>query len=246
MDLKIDSLQDGEIVSLGIDASCSPPSVALQVGNRPIKRLSMDSLARRGIDLLKLVERLLSDEKIDKSNIDLIVVATGPGSFTGIRIGIATAVGLSDSLSLKLIGIPTFESILRASKSLFDYETPIAILSDSRKDEYYIGKYIFNRNANLEKLKLDSIVSKDLLERELKDSKIITGSKNILELVQKTSPELGVKLIPIEIQKYIAIGLVIGAKDIYKEGKENGKRVVPNYVARSQAEVKMGINYELT
>ena len=65
----------------------------------------------RAEDLLIGIERLLADSNLPRNAIDLIAVSLGPGSFTGIRIGIATALGLSSSLGAKCVGVDAFEAI---------------------------------------------------------------------------------------------------------------------------------------
>ena len=85
-----------------------------------------------------MVDNLLNRSSIDKEKLDLIVVGCGPGSFTGIRIGIATAKGLSMALGCPLIGISTLDALAHAA---LPCSTPIMPVIDARKSEIFCGLY---------------------------------------------------------------------------------------------------------
>ncbi len=70
---------------------------------------------RHGETLLPAVERLLADQGIGRSQIAAIVVGTGPGAFTGLRVGIATAKGLAHGLGRPIVGIATGAALLAAA-----------------------------------------------------------------------------------------------------------------------------------
>lgn len=76
---------------------------------------SWDAGYRHGETLLPAVERLLADGDLDRSELRGIVVGTGPGAFTGLRVGIATAKGLAHGLACPLVGVSTAEALLRAA-----------------------------------------------------------------------------------------------------------------------------------
>jgi tRNA threonylcarbamoyl adenosine modification protein YeaZ len=65
----------------------------------------------RAEDLLIGIDRLLADCNVSRDTIDMIAVSLGPGSFTGIRIGIATAIGLESSFGVRCVGVNAFEAI---------------------------------------------------------------------------------------------------------------------------------------
>jgi tRNA threonylcarbamoyladenosine biosynthesis protein TsaB len=105
----------GEVV-LAIDTATT--RIALGIGTLAGDALAVTSWPagyRHGETLLPALERLLGDNGIDRSRIAAIVVGTGPGAFTGLRVGIATAKGLAHGLGRPIIGIPTAAALLSAA-----------------------------------------------------------------------------------------------------------------------------------
>ena len=95
--------------------------------------------------LFEVIEDALKKAKIEKTRIDLIVVGIGPGNFTGIRIGLAAAKGLSLSLKVPISGVNSFQASLYGQN---DYE--IAAIP-ARQNLYYLGTMKGNYKTNLAK-----------------------------------------------------------------------------------------------
>jgi tRNA threonylcarbamoyladenosine biosynthesis protein TsaB len=91
--------------------------------------------------LLTLIQALCDEQKIKLSQLDGVAVSIGPGSFTGLRIGLSTAKGLCFALEKPLIAVPTFLSIAK-SVTLSHPKCPrIVVCIDAKQREYYIGVY---------------------------------------------------------------------------------------------------------
>src|SRR6478735_1320149 len=71
---------------------------------------------RHGEELLARIEGLLADQRIDRRDLGGLVVGTGPGAFTGLRVGIATIKGLAYALELPVVGVATGEALLAAAR----------------------------------------------------------------------------------------------------------------------------------
>ena len=95
--------------------------------------------------LFEVIEDALKKAKIEKTRIDLIVVGIGPGNFTGIRIGLAAAKGLSLSLKVPISGVNSFQASLYGQN---DYE--IAAIP-ARQNLYYLGTINGDFKTNLTK-----------------------------------------------------------------------------------------------
>ena len=72
---------------------------------------------RHGETLLPAIGRLLGEQNLRRSRLTGIVVGTGPGAFTGLRVGLATAKGLAHGLELPLVGVSTAQALLAAAMS---------------------------------------------------------------------------------------------------------------------------------
>jgi tRNA threonylcarbamoyladenosine biosynthesis protein TsaB len=88
--------------------------------------------------LLPAVEAVLSQIGRDLGQIDLLAVTTGPGSFTGVRIGLAVAKAMGQSRSLPGLGVSTLEALAR---SFADSPRPVAPMLDARREQVYVALY---------------------------------------------------------------------------------------------------------
>ena len=87
--------------------------------------------------LLSLVSDVLRQAEVDMRELDVIGVSLGPGSFTGLRIGLSTAKGLCFSLGLKLVGVPTFQAVASAAFTSAHQPAGVVIAVDAKQGEFY-------------------------------------------------------------------------------------------------------------
>jgi tRNA threonylcarbamoyl adenosine modification protein YeaZ len=101
---------------LAIDTATS--QVVLGLGSpagEPVGLTSWPAGHRHGEQLLASIARLLDENDVRRSRLDAIVVGTGPGAFTGLRVGIATAKGLAHGLGVPIVGIATSDAVIAAA-----------------------------------------------------------------------------------------------------------------------------------
>ncbi len=112
------------------------------------------------------IEEILNENNIQKSDIDAIAVSKGPGSYTGLRIGVSAAKGLCYALGIPLISIPTLESLAHQVKTT---EGVIVSMLDARRMEVYsqIFDFKFNTVRTIEAEILDESSYEDFLSRGL-------------------------------------------------------------------------------
>src|SRR6185436_3238007 len=96
---------------LSVETATMAGSVALSRGDEIVGVVSGDPRVSHSNTLLGDVDKLLTDTRVELSEIDLFAAATGPGSFTGLRIGLATIKALSATLARPTAGIPTLEAV---------------------------------------------------------------------------------------------------------------------------------------
>jgi tRNA threonylcarbamoyladenosine biosynthesis protein TsaB len=91
--------------------------------------------------LLPLIEQVLAESRVGLEGLDLLAVTTGPGGFTGLRIGLATAKGLALARGLPLLGISCFEAVAAAvPASLRDL--PLLVALESKRAELYLQRFV--------------------------------------------------------------------------------------------------------
>jgi len=100
------------------------------------------SVVNRGLThssrLMRMVERLLSDLSVEPRGLDAVAVSVGPGSFTGIRIGMGTALGLATGAGPPLVAVPTLDALAWSVRS---FEGVLCPFIDARRGEVYFALY---------------------------------------------------------------------------------------------------------
>ncbi len=128
---------------LGISTSSNIASVALSKDAECIKELNINNNKTHSETLLPLINELLSEINIKLQDINLIACDNGPGSFTGIRIGISTVKAIAESLNIPVIAVSSLEGL---AYNIHDSEC-ICSLIDARNNQVYCG--LFDSNHTL-------------------------------------------------------------------------------------------------
>lgn len=123
---------------LGIDTATLVCSVGLSQKGKTVGEYTLNIKKTHSQRLLPLIHQLLEATGFQARDIQGIAVACGPGSFTGIRIGIATAKGLAQALEVPLVGIPTLD-IIAAQFLHTDYL--VCPILDARRQQVYTAFY---------------------------------------------------------------------------------------------------------
>ncbi len=121
------------MISLSLESSAVTASAALDINGEIYEEFINNGLTH-STTLMPLVEKLLSDKGLSPKDIDLFAVAKGPGSFTGIRIGIATAKGLALGTGKLVAGVSTLEAMAAMH---MDSGCKVCALMDARLGQYY-------------------------------------------------------------------------------------------------------------
>lgn len=124
---------------LAIDTSTEACSAALQLGS---DILTLDEVCpqQHSKRILPMVQQLLSDGGISLTQLDGIVFGRGPGSFTGVRIGVGVTQGLAFGADIPVYGVSTLAAMAQAAHRRYNAEQVIAAI-DARMAEVYIGSF---------------------------------------------------------------------------------------------------------
>ena len=129
---------------LAIDSSGLTATVAVVEETQTIAEYTVNYKKTHSQTLLPMIDEMAKMVELDLSTIDAIAVAGGPGSFTGLRIGSATAKGLGLALEKPLIHVPTVDALAYSVYGCGDLICPIM---DARRQQVYTGIYTFSYSA---------------------------------------------------------------------------------------------------
>ena len=130
---------------LAIDSSGLTATVAIVEDDQTIAEYTTNYKKTHSQTLLPMIDEMVRMVDADLAEIDAIAVAGGPGSFTGLRIGSATAKGLGLALDKPLIHVPTVDAM---AYSLYGCEDIICPIMDARRKQVYTGLYSFAHKKN--------------------------------------------------------------------------------------------------
>ena len=126
---------------LALDTSASLVSVALLMGKRNVRFCEQEMERGQGEALIPMIQELFESARLNIKDLTGVAVAVGPGSFTGVRIGIATARAIAMALDIPVYGVTNFEAY---SYSILK---PITVVLDSKRDDYFVQKFDGNGTA---------------------------------------------------------------------------------------------------
>ena len=223
---------------LGIDTSSNASSVALIEDNKLICEYTVNTKTTHSQKLMPMIENMLSISEVNIKEIDAIAICIGPGSFTGLRIGMATAKAISHVNNLPIIGVNSLE-ILAGNMNLCDKK--ICSILDAQRNQVYTGRYKFENGSIVEIQPVDVVEIENLLEEISKDNEewILVG-----EAVYKYEDKIKeIKNIDIPAPSHNvtkASSLCSIAMEKYNNNLDihNCYDINPMYIRKSQAEVQ--------
>ncbi len=218
---------------LAIESSAKAASVAVCEDEKLVSQYFQASGLTHSRTLLVMVEDILKNLDLKINDIDGIAVAHGPGSFTGIRIGISAAKGLSWGADIPVCGVSTLEAMAHHIDSPAGIICPVM---DARRMQIYNAKFRRDDNGSLVRLTDDRAISIDqLIQESTDDGKPYFLLGDGAELCYNAFRAAGLipHLAPIPIRLQTAWGVAMAALD--KEFKSPDE-LLPNYLRLSQAE----------
>lgn len=139
--------------ALAIDTSTFVMGVALVDGDKVLGEVITNLKKNHSIRLMPAVDELMKDADVLPQQLDRIIVAHGPGSYTGVRIGVTTAKTLAWSLQIPLVGISSLEVLAQNGRFFNGVISPIF---DARRGQVYTGLYQ-NQGDTLENIVADQV-----------------------------------------------------------------------------------------
>lgn len=130
---------------LAIDTSNQPLLVALSEDGQLVNSFSTNKPKNHSVDLLPAIQNLLKEAAWSLQDVNQIVVAKGPGSFTGLRIGLTVGKVLADTLDKPLLAVSSLKALARQVQLQAGPKTVVLALFDARNDNVFAGAYLGNQ-----------------------------------------------------------------------------------------------------
>lgn len=231
---------------LGIDSSGTVASAALLAGDVIIAEYTLNNKLTHSQTLLPMIDEVVRMADVDLKDLTAIAIAAGPGSFTGLRIGAATAKGMGLVLDIPMIPVPTLEGM---AFQMYGTDRLICPVMDARRNQVYTGLYRFHASSegNIMEAKDFQVVEKqaamDIHElmahiNAIGSEVIFTGDGvPVFEEVIRNEIKVGYILAPAFAARQRAAAVaVLGAHYLEKGIRESAAEHVPEYLRVSQAE----------
>ena len=231
------------MIILAMDTTAITASVALLDDECPIASFDIHNKLTHSEKLLPMIDSVLVNSGYTIDDVELVAVSEGPGSFTGVRIGVATAKGIAFPKNLPVVGVSAIEAMAESFAFSTSPDLESVILSpsmDARRNELYNALFEYD-GRSLKRLTDDRPISCEELEAEL-----ITYGKRVIingdgaeklhcylrdnsKVVSELAPQLLLK------QSAVSVGRL--AYRLFKLGKyKNVSEIAPLYLRSSQAE----------
>ncbi|MGL5206446.1 MAG: tRNA (adenosine(37)-N6)-threonylcarbamoyltransferase complex dimerization subunit type 1 TsaB [Acidaminococcaceae bacterium] len=218
---------------LGIDTATKVCTVSLLRDDEPIEEYEINAGMTHSEGLLPQIGQIFARTKIEKEAVDLITISIGPGSFTGLRIGLATAEAMAYCWQIPVCGVDTLKAMA--------YNLPVdnfilAPVLDAQKGNYYLALYEWQQGKLTEHQKVTVLSKDELLSRlsELAKPVIILGE--CAKLAKEELPPL-VKPAPWQVRMPKATSVALLGREEHNNGQRKDLfELNLHYIRRSEAE----------
>lgn len=212
---------------LSVDSSAVTASAALTEGERVIKSEFQNTGLTHSETLLPMIKRIMGD--VPYSSLEAIAITAGPGSFTGVRIGVATVKGLAFKNNIPCISVSTLEAI---AYNFVDRNCTVCAVMDARRMQFYNALFEV-KNGEVKRLTPDRAISIEDLREELKQYNNVIIAGDGARLCYENINLEGCALAEEDLVYQNAVSVARAAKN---KKKLPAKELMPTYLRPSQAE----------
>ena len=222
---------------LGLDSSGLVASAAIVEDDNLLGEYTVNYKKTHSQTLLPMLDEVARMVELDLSTLDAIAIAGGPGSFTGLRIGSATAKGLGLALNVPIVNIPTVDAL---AYNLAGHRDLVCPLMDARRNQTYTGLYRFNGNE-MEILRAQCAVGIEEIMEEIihRDQPVVFLGDGVPVFRDFIEGHLKMpySFAPAHLNKQRAGAVaVLGMQYLAKGIVETAEEHAPEYLRLSQAE----------
>ncbi|MCC6544027.1 MAG: tRNA (adenosine(37)-N6)-threonylcarbamoyltransferase complex dimerization subunit type 1 TsaB [Nitrospirae bacterium] len=221
---------------IGVDTSTMMGSVGIIDDDRPLGQISLNIERTHSERLMEAVSGLIESVQITLDQIECLAISIGPGSFTGLRIGLGTVKGLSLVSGKSVVPVSTLEALA--------FNTPfcrylVCPLLDAKKSEVYTALFKYTDNGSIIRQTDDFVISPDKLIDRLNEPVMFTGDGVHVyrDLLKRHLGDLAF-FAPANTILPSGISVAILGLQNFQKGKAGSGSLVPVYIRKSEAEIK--------
>ena len=228
---------------LAIESSAITASVAIMTEDTLIAEYTINYKKTHSQTLLPMIDEICRMTETDVSDIDIVAVSDGPGSFTGLRIGAATGKGIALAKDKPMVAVPTLEAM---AYNLIGDDRLICPVMDARRKHLYSGMYRF-REDTLEVVHEQCLISYeelvDMLNERNEKVVFVGDGIDVAGDYIKDNLKCDYSFSPAHIKTQRASSVALAAIRMAKEGKTIDSNLMkPDYLRPSQAEREHAAN----
>ena len=224
---------------LAIDTSATPVSCAIVQDERVLASVYAHTGSTHSQTLMPMIEHALKITNLTVKDIDALAVNSGPGSFTGVRIGVSTVKGLAFTDKKPCVEVSTLESMAENMRGL-PIEATVCCVMDARCQQVYTALFSLDCDGRVERMTQDEAMAIEDLRTNLQ--KIHTsiylvgdGAQICYDALKETITSL--HLSPLALRYQSAMGVAGVALRKFREGQTvSSKELMPRYLRLPQAE----------
>lgn len=222
---------------LGIDSSGMVAGVAIIDENITIAEYCVNHRKTHSETLLPMLDEIVTMTETDLSDIAAIAIAAGPGSFTGLRIGSATAKGLGMAIEKPIVAVPTCHAL---AYNLWGTDSIVCPIMDARRNQVYTGIYEFQAGKLKVIMDQDALDIHELVGKLNKlDRKVIFLGDGVPVFADIIQCEIttGYEFAPANLNRQRAASVAALGMEMFRDGLfEDADNHSPIYLRKSQAE----------
>ena len=218
---------------LGIDTASPSCSAALVQASEVIACSRMVEPSRASTHLVRLIDDLCASAGVVASELAGVAINLGPGAFTGLRVGLATAQGLVTAHGLPLVGCSTFEALVDAAG---DWDGPICPFIEARRGEVYAAFYR-HRDGQVDEMMPGTAVTPDALCSLVQEQTLFLGS-GLATYGSLVASRLGGLAVCRDLGNDIALAAnvaTLGGERLASCTPDDGRRLTPIYIRAADA-----------
>lgn len=227
------------MIILGIDSSSVTASCAVMRDGEVLSSELVNNGLTHSQTLLPMIKRVVEAASVDICDIDIAGITQGPGSFTGLRIGMSTLKGICAVNNTKCVGVSTLEAL---STGMSDFDGIVCAVMDARAGQVYNALFLHGK-----RMCDDRAISISDLEKELKEQKkpvILVGDGTVL-CYNKLKDTLPVTMAE-EEKRYCTGKSVAVLAQAYSANAVASEELTPVYLRLPQAQRELNNRKDLT